>query len=61
VRINERWGFIDRSGGFVIEPKFELAESFSFKENILEGAFAKVILDWKVCFVNTKGEIVLKI
>jgi len=29
VKVDEKWGFIDRKGRMVIEPKFDLAESFS--------------------------------
>ena len=28
VKIGEKWGYIDRSGNIVIEPRFELADDF---------------------------------
>ncbi|XEC93934.1 WG repeat-containing protein [Paenibacillus tarimensis] len=49
VGTNGKWGFIDKSGAFAIEPKFDYAESFS------EG-FASVQKDGKWGVINRAGE-----
>ena len=46
------WGFIDKSGCFVIEPKFETAKSFS-------DSLAVVKLNGKYGCVNRAGELVV--
>lgn len=49
------WGFMDKTGKFIIEPQYELASSFS------EG-LAKVLLeDQRVGFIDKKGNLVFTI
>ncbi len=49
------WGFMDKTGKFVIEPQYELASSFS------EG-LAKVLLeDGNVGFIDKKGNLIFTI
>lgn len=53
VKIGEKWGFVDKTGKILIEPKFEEAESFSngfaaAKENNFWG------------YIDTKGNFVIK-
>lgn len=49
------WGFMDKTGKFIIEPQYELASSFS------EG-LAKVLLeDQKVGFIDKKGNLIFTI
>ncbi|ENA9430640.1 WG repeat-containing protein, partial [Campylobacter coli] len=53
VKLNGRWGFIDRSGKFVIKPKFDSIWDFS------EG-LAKVELNRKYGFMDKNGKIVIE-
>ncbi|ECC1273812.1 WG repeat-containing protein, partial [Campylobacter coli] len=53
VKLNGRWGFIDRSGKFVIKPKFDSIWDFS------EG-LAKVKLNGKYGFIDKSGKIVIE-
>jgi hypothetical protein len=46
------WGYIDRSGKWVIKPQYELADDFS------EG-LAQVMVDRKLGFINKKGEMII--
>jgi hypothetical protein len=53
TRINNKWGFIDTSGNWIIKPQFESCEPFIegmslYSENGLFG------------FINTKGEIIIE-
>jgi hypothetical protein len=34
VKINEKWGYIDKTGNFVISPEFDDARSFSVSKTI---------------------------
>ncbi len=53
IEQHDRWGYIDRSGKIVIEPRFEFAGEFS------EG-LAVVQLDGKSGFIDTGGKIVIE-
>ena len=53
IQQNDRWGYIDRSGKIVIEPRFESAREFS------EGP-AVVYLNGKSGFIDTSGKIVIE-
>jgi len=53
IELNDRWGYIDRSGKIVIEPRFESAEEFS------EG-LAVVQLDGKSGFIDASGKFVIE-
>lgn len=46
------WGYMDRSGRWVIKPQYQLADDFS------EG-LAQVMVDRKFGFINKKGEMVI--
>lgn len=46
------WGYVDRSGRWVIKPQYQLADDFS------EG-LAQVMVDVKFGFVNRRGEMVI--
>lgn len=48
----ETFGFINKTGTYVIEPQFEYAEDFQ------EDGFAKVIQKGKITYINEKGECV---
>ena len=49
---DEKWGYIDNKGQFVIQPKFEDADRFA-------GDTAIVKLNGKICLIDRDGEIVL--
>ncbi|EGQ2639350.1 WG repeat-containing protein, partial [Campylobacter coli] len=53
VELNRRWGFIDRSGKFVIEPKFD--DAWNFNEGL-----AGVELNGKWGFIDKSGKIVIE-
>ena len=48
VKINGKWGCIDKKGNFVIEPKFDMARSF-------EKGRAYVSLGEEWFCIDTKG------
>ena len=52
VRQNDKFGYINKTGNFSIEPKYKVAKNFS------EG-LAAVEIDGKWGFINTKGEIII--
>ena len=47
--MNNKWGYIDRTSKFVIDPKFTEAAQF------LNG-MAQVTVDDKLGYINRKGE-----
>ena len=49
LRKNDRWGFINRTGEFVIEPEYRKVSSFS------EGLAAVETLDYKCGYIDTNG------
>ena len=52
VRINtSTWGYIDKSGAWVIEPRFRHAEPFSH-------GLARVLLGTKQAYVDLEGRVV---
>ncbi|HEX3253432.1 MAG TPA: WG repeat-containing protein [Pyrinomonadaceae bacterium] len=53
IEQNHRWGYIDRSGKVVIEPRFAFADDFS------EG-LAVVQVDGKWGYIDTSGRIVIE-
>jgi hypothetical protein len=53
VQENKKWGFIDGSGNYVIEPRFDAARDFS------EG-LAAVETNSKWGYINTSGESVIE-
>src|ERR1051326_9062601 len=53
IQQNDRWGYIDRSGKIVIEPRFESAGEFS------EG-LAVASLEERSGFIDTSGKIVIE-
>ena len=48
VEVNERWGYMNNKGKFVIAPRFRAAESF------LDGV-ARVSTDKKWGYINKRG------
>jgi hypothetical protein len=52
LRIDEKWGFIDRQGTIVIEPSFDAAESFS-------QGLAKVKVGDKWGFIDRQGAVAI--
>lgn len=50
---NSKWGYIDKYGKVIIEPKFDRAMSFS-------QGLASVRIDDKWGYINTKGDIVIE-
>lgn len=50
---NGKYGFVDNSGKWIIEPKFDEAESFRYK-------IAKVKIDGKYGFIRTDGSYLFK-
>ena len=54
VKTNEKWGYLDKSGGVLINNQFELVEWFS------EG-YAVVKKDDKFGYINKLGEIVIPV
>lgn len=53
VRINDKWGFIDKDGNIVIEPQYEAARSFS-------NGFAAVQYAGKWGFIDQEGKMVIE-
>jgi hypothetical protein len=53
IGVNEKWGYIDKSGKFAIKPKFDKSSNFS------EG-LASVSLNSKAGFIDTSGEFVIE-
>lgn len=53
VRDNDLFGYINKSGEYVIQPQFEKADSFS-------GKMAPAMKDKKWGFINTSGEWVIQ-
>jgi WD40 repeat protein len=53
IERNDRWGYIDRSGKIIVEPRFEYAEEFS------EGLGA-VKVDGRWGFVDGSGKLVIE-
>ncbi len=51
---NGKWGYVDKSGAFAIEPKFDYAGDFS-----QDAPLAPVAIDGKYGYVNTDGDIVI--
>ena len=51
----EQWGYVDRTGKFVIDAKFEQADGFIKGYNV---AFVKK--DGKICLIDRKGQTVLE-
>ena len=54
VRVNDKWGFIDKKGNYIVEPKFSAAGSFA------DNGLAPVCLDEQWGYINTDGEMVLE-
>ncbi|MBR6179100.1 MAG: WG repeat-containing protein [Bacteroidales bacterium] len=52
--VNEKWGFINEYGQWIVEPKFESIDDF--KTNGL----ARIKQNNKYGVINTSGEIVVK-
>lgn len=52
IKINDKYGFIDKKGNIVIAPIYNFASSFS------EG-LAEVRINYKYGFIDTKGNIVI--
>lgn len=55
VKINGKYGFIDRKGNIVIEPKFDWAGNFYD-----EPRMARVEINGKLGFINKNGEVVIE-
>jgi hypothetical protein len=53
VRLGDKWGFIDKSGKYLVEPKFD--EVYSFSEG-----FARVRLCSKWGFIDKSGKYVVE-
>ncbi|ECS1419287.1 WG repeat-containing protein, partial [Campylobacter coli] len=53
VGLNGKWGFIDKSGKIVIEPKFD--SIWSFREGLV-----KVGLNGKYGLIDKSGKIVIE-
>ncbi len=51
VRVKGRFGFVDRTGAWVIEPRFELTYGF-------EGGLAEVWMEDKRGYIDRKGRMV---
>ena len=52
VRQNDKFGYINKTGNFSIEPQYKVAKNFS-------DGLAAVEKDGKWGFINTKGEMVI--
>lgn len=50
---NEKWGFIDATGDYIVKPKYDEVQSLFFS---FSNGLTKVELDGKVGFVNILGE-----
>jgi hypothetical protein len=53
IKIGDKWGYIDKTGKFVINPQFDFARDFS------EG-LAAVKIGGKCGYINKTGKIVIK-
>jgi hypothetical protein len=53
--MDEKWGYIDESGTYVINPQFEIAENFS------ENGLALVVMDEKWGYIDEKGNYVIEL
>lgn len=53
VEINGKWGYVNKSGAYVIAPQFEDAKSFS-------DGLAQVRIGNSEGFINEKGQVVIK-
>ncbi len=56
VKKDGKWGFIDSTGKFVIEPKFDSIDSFNRIYNL-----ARVEINGKYGYINREGEVVIDI
>lgn len=54
VRVNDKWGFIDKKGNYIVEPKLSAAGSFA------DNGLAPVCLNGKWGYINTSEEMVLE-
>lgn len=52
VAVNDKWGFIDQKGDFVVSPQFDNVYSF-------RNGFAPVILNHKWGYIDSKGKLVI--
>lgn len=55
VRSGEKWGFIDRSGRFVIPPQFNLV-----LEGFADGLARVYFSDYQVRFIDKTGKVVIQ-
>lgn len=55
VKIDGRWGFIDKSGTATISNQFESSSAPSFAEGL-----AAITKDGKKCYINRRGDIVIE-
>lgn len=51
VKLNEKWGYINKSGDFLVKPKFDYAGDFT-------NEVARVSINKKTGFINSNGHIV---
>jgi hypothetical protein len=49
VQINDKWGFIDKTGDLVIKAQFEMVFDFS-------DGLARIVVDKKSGFIDNKGK-----
>lgn len=54
LKVNDKWGFLDRTGKIIIEPRFDAAVG-SFSEGL-----ASVLVDGKYGFLNNTGIMIIK-
>lgn len=54
MNLDQKWGFMDRSENFVIEPRFDAVDHF-------HDGLAVVMLDGKMGFIDTQGKVVIQI
>ena len=55
VKLGEKWGYIDRQGKWVIEPKYDQAWDLTYPENDRK-ALAIVRIEEQLSLINRKGE-----
>ena len=53
AKLNDRWGFIDTSGNWFIQPKFDSVSSFY-------NGYAKIYKRGEEGLINYKGEVIIK-
>lgn len=53
VKVDGKWGFIDKSGEFVIEPTLEKAGWFS-------QGLAQIVIDNKFGFIDKAGKVIIE-